>query len=126
VTSGFSLRGPVRLNVECSSQPCPDEGAHLERLDLDILRTSRRGGRQNRHHCQTGNPTGHLVFAAGTTLFAAPFDPVQARLTGARVPMVEGVRREVWGQGNTAAANYGFTNDGVLESVSLDPVTEEE
>jgi serine/threonine-protein kinase len=59
-------------------------------------------------------PTGHLVFAVGTTLFAAPFDPVAARLTGARVPIVEGVRREVWVAGNTAAANYDFSHDGVL------------
>ena len=59
-------------------------------------------------------PTGHLVFADGTTLFAAPFDLSAARLTGARVPIVERVLREVWVQGNTATANYGFTNDGVL------------
>jgi hypothetical protein len=59
-------------------------------------------------------PTGHLVFAAGTTLFAAPFDASAARITGARVPVVEGVRREVWVAGNTATGNYGFTKDGVL------------
>jgi serine/threonine-protein kinase len=59
-------------------------------------------------------PTGHIVFAVDTTLFAAPFDPATARVTGGRVPVVEGVRRELWVAGNTSTANYGFTNDGML------------
>jgi len=59
-------------------------------------------------------PTGHIVFAADTTLFAVPFDAAAARVTGGPVPVVEGVRREVWVAGNTATANYGFTDDGML------------
>ena len=59
-------------------------------------------------------PTGHLVFAVDTTLFAVPFDAASGRVTGGRVPVVEGVRREVWVQGNTAAAHYGFSDDGML------------
>jgi serine/threonine-protein kinase len=59
-------------------------------------------------------PTGHLVYALDTTLFAVPFDAAAGRVTGGRVPIVEGVRREVWVAGNTATANYGFTNDGML------------
>ena len=37
-----------------------------------------------------------------TTLFAVPFDAASGRVTGGRVPVVEGVRREVWVAGNTA------------------------
>ncbi len=59
-------------------------------------------------------PTGHLVYAVDTTLFAVPFDAATGRVIGGRVPIVEGVRREVWVAGNTATANYGFTDDGML------------
>jgi serine/threonine-protein kinase len=59
-------------------------------------------------------PTGHIVFAVDTTLFAVPFDAAAGRVTGGPVPVVEGVRREVWVAGNTATANYGFTTDGML------------
>jgi eukaryotic-like serine/threonine-protein kinase len=62
-------------------------------------------------------PTGHLVYALGTTLFAVPFDPAARRLTGAPVAVVEQVRREVWVAGNTATANYGFSNEGLLAYV---------
>lgn len=58
--------------------------------------------------------TGHLVFALDTTLFAVPFDAAAGRVTGGRVPVAEGVRREVWVAGNTATANYAFSNDGML------------
>jgi tricorn protease-like protein len=59
-------------------------------------------------------PTGHLVFALDTTLFAVPFDGAAGAVTGGRVPVIEGVRREVWVAGNTATANYAFSNDGML------------
>ena len=59
-------------------------------------------------------PTGHLVFAVDTTLFAVPFDSATRRVIGGRVPIIEGVQREVWVAGNTATANYGFTDDGML------------
>jgi serine/threonine-protein kinase len=59
-------------------------------------------------------PTGHLVYAVDTTLFAVPFDAAAGRVTGGHMPIVEGVRREVWVAGNTATANYGFTNNGML------------
>ena len=59
-------------------------------------------------------PTGHLVYALDTTLFAVPFDAAAGRVTGARVPIVQGVRREVWVAGNTATANYGFTDAGIF------------
>jgi eukaryotic-like serine/threonine-protein kinase len=36
-------------------------------------------------------PSGHLVYAQGGTLMAVPFDPQRLTLTGAAVPVVEGV-----------------------------------
>ena len=59
-------------------------------------------------------PTGHLVYALGTSLFAVPFDAAAGRVTGGRVPVVQNVRREVWVAGNTATANYDFTDEGML------------
>jgi serine/threonine-protein kinase len=59
-------------------------------------------------------PTGHLVYAIDTTLMAVPFDARANQVTGGPVPVVEGVRREVFLAGNTATANYGFTNTGIL------------
>jgi hypothetical protein len=38
-------------------------------------------------------PTGHLVYAVGSNLFAVPFDPDRLEVTGGPVPMVEGVFR---------------------------------
>jgi hypothetical protein len=59
-------------------------------------------------------PTGHLVYAIDTTLMAVPFDVRTLRVTGGPVPVVEGVRREVFVGGNTSTANYGFTDTGML------------
>ena len=59
-------------------------------------------------------PTGHLVYAIDTTLMAVPFDAATRRVTGGPVPIVEGVRREVFVSGNTSTANYGFTDTGTL------------
>ena len=60
-------------------------------------------------------PTGHLVYAVDTTLFAVPFDAAGRQVTGGPVPVVEGVRREVLVPGiTTATANYDFTHDGRL------------
>jgi serine/threonine-protein kinase len=59
-------------------------------------------------------PTGHLIYAIDTTLRAVPFDPMTHRVTGGPVPVVEGVRREVFVAGNTATANYGLSDTGML------------
>src|SRR6202043_4122011 len=36
-------------------------------------------------------PSGHLVYAQGGSLMAVPFDPQRLAVTGAAVPVVEGV-----------------------------------
>ncbi len=56
-------------------------------------------------------PTGHLVYALEGVLFALPFDLASLEVSGGPVPMVEGVRRAA---GQTASANYGFSDRGTL------------
>ena len=63
-------------------------------------------------------PTGHLVFAIGGTLYAAPFDLRTLKITGPEVAVVEGVRR-----GLTGAAHYDFSESGVLAYVPGPPST---
>ncbi len=56
-------------------------------------------------------PTGHLVYATGGVLFAAPFDATRAQLEGAGVPVLSGVRRGSPGVGN---AHYALAPAGTL------------
>lgn len=37
------------------------------------------------------SPTGHLIYAQGSTLMAVPFDAQQLQAKGAAVPVLEGV-----------------------------------
>ena len=53
--------------------------------------------------------TGHLLYAVGGTVFAAPFDLRELRETGPSVPVVEGVRRGV-----TGVVHYDVSPTGVL------------
>ncbi len=59
-------------------------------------------------------PTGHLIYALEGVLFALPFDLSSLEVSGGPVSMVEGVRRAFESQGNTATANYGFSDRGTL------------
>ena len=54
-------------------------------------------------------PTGHLLYAVGGTLFAAPFDLAGLRESGPSLPVVEGVRR-----GITGVVHYDVSPSGVL------------
>jgi serine/threonine-protein kinase len=56
-------------------------------------------------------PTGHLVYALGGVLFAAPFDPQRLQITTGPVSIVEGVRRAIAGGVATAAAHFSFSGD---------------
>ena len=56
-------------------------------------------------------PTGHIVYVAGGTLYAAPFDLATLAVAAGRVPIVESVRRAV---GVSGAANYAFSSSGSL------------
>jgi serine/threonine-protein kinase len=70
-----------------------------------------RGGRDARYI-----PTGHLLYAVQRTLLAVPFDLGVMEVTGASVPVVEGVARSV--AARTAAAHFSVSNDGTLVYVS--------
>jgi serine/threonine-protein kinase len=89
------------------------EGAEIVVHDLDSgQQTVLFAGEDGRYVS-----TGHVLYALGTTLFAVPFDPAARRVIGGPVAVVERVRREVWVAGNTATANYGFSDEGLLAYV---------
>lgn len=62
-------------------------------------------------------PTGHIVYALGGTLFAAPFDARRLEITGRAVPVVEGLTRSVGFNGGAGSANYSVSSTGVLAFV---------
>jgi len=55
-------------------------------------------------------PTGHLLYANGAAVFAAPFDVDRLEVTGTSVPVLENVRTS----STYGAAQYSFLNDGTL------------
>jgi serine/threonine-protein kinase len=59
-------------------------------------------------------PSGHLIYAQGGNLMAAPFDPQRLTVTGAEVPVVEGVLQSP----SSGAAQYSFSAAGSLVYVS--------
>jgi dipeptidyl aminopeptidase/acylaminoacyl peptidase len=61
-------------------------------------------------------PTGHLVYAQGTTLFAIPFDPRTRTVRGGPVPMVAALRRSAIGLSDTAY--FDVSESGTLVTVS--------
>jgi hypothetical protein len=64
-------------------------------------------------------PSGHLVYALGTVLFAQPFDLTTRAVKGGPVPIVEGVQRAVQFGGSSGSANYDFTRQGTLVYVPV-------
>jgi eukaryotic-like serine/threonine-protein kinase len=79
-------------------------------LSLYVLKTGER-----RDLTQTGMrpryaPSGHLLFSQGGTLMAAPFDPGRLQVTGAAVPIVEGVLQAA----STGAVQFSFSDSGAL------------
>ena len=55
-------------------------------------------------------PSGHLVYAQGGSLMAVPFDPQRLTVTGAAVPVVEGVLQST----TSGAAQYSISATGSL------------
>jgi serine/threonine-protein kinase len=62
-------------------------------------------------------PTGHIVYAAGRTLFAIGFDATRFETIGAPIPVVEGIRLSTPFPGMTGSANYDVSAAGVLVHV---------
>jgi Tol biopolymer transport system component len=59
-------------------------------------------------------PSGHLIYAQGTTLMAVPFDPDRLEIRGSAIPVVEGVAvSQISG-----AAQYAVSTTGSLVYVS--------
>jgi Tol biopolymer transport system component len=64
-----------------------------------------QGGTQPRYV-----PTGHLLYAQGGNLMATTFDPQRLQVTGASVPVVDGVVQSV----SSGAAQYSISTTGSL------------
>jgi serine/threonine-protein kinase len=62
-------------------------------------------------------PSGHLVYAVGGVVFAVPFNVRQHKITGPPVPVLEGVRRSVFGNG-IGAAQFSVSDNGTVVYVS--------
>ena len=58
-------------------------------------------------------PSGHLIYAQGTTLMAMPFDPDRLEIEGSAIPVVEGVAVS-----RTGATQYSISTTGSLVYVS--------
>ena len=56
-------------------------------------------------------PTGHLVYAVGTTLFAVPFDLGKLEVTGGPIPVIEGLLRSA---ASTGVAQFSFSENGTF------------
>lgn len=61
--------------------------------------------------------TGHLLYVVSGTLLAVPFDEERLEVTGAPVPMVEGLETTSL-IGNSGAAQYSVSETGSLVYVS--------
>ncbi len=59
-------------------------------------------------------PSGHLLYVQGGNLMAAPFDPQRLTVTGAAVPVVEGLLHST----TSGAAQYSISGTGTLVYIS--------
>ncbi len=82
-------------------------------LDTGERKTLIRVGRDARYL-----PTGHLVYAVESTLFAVPFDAGKLELMADPAPVLEGVLRSVGGSNGVGASQFSFSQDGSLAFVS--------
>jgi serine/threonine-protein kinase len=65
-------------------------------------------------------PTGHIIYALGSTLLAVSFDVKKLQVNGGPVPVVEGVRRGTLTTTTTPAAHFSFSKNGSLVYVPGD------
>jgi Tol biopolymer transport system component len=64
-------------------------------------------------------PTGHIVYAQGTTLFALAFDPASRAVRGGPVQLLAGLRRSI--SGIADAAEFAVSDTGTLVVIPGDP-----
>ncbi len=115
----FQFAAPVFLPgnraVLVSVNDADDQRVGVFDLQTGELNIVIEGGVQN----PTYSSTGHVVFARGTTLMAAPFDIDRLEVTGDAVALIEGVRHP----GPGSAADYALSDTGTLVYVPEFAVT---
>jgi Tol biopolymer transport system component len=103
--------GKAVLFTLATAGPSPEtwDGAAIvvQSLGTGERKTVVAGGADGRY-----SPTGHIVYAVGGTLLAAPFDLRRLQSSGVPVPVVEGVKRSP--AGASATAQFGFSDNGSL------------
>ena len=116
--NGVSYANPQKISDENALLMTVNESLNnwdqaaivVERLDTGERKILIRGGTDARYV-----PTGHLVYAVESTLFAVPFDLKKLEVTGTPIPVIEGVMRgPTW----SAAAQFSFSQEGTLAFVS--------
>ncbi len=55
-------------------------------------------------------PSGHIIYSQAGTLIAVPFDPQKLTVTGAAIPVVEGVQQSI----TNGDSQYSFSSTGTL------------
>jgi serine/threonine protein kinase/Tol biopolymer transport system component len=95
----------------------PDGGALLFAVGPQVVAHALNTGEQRTLIPEGSAPqyahSGHLVYAQGGTLMAVPFDPKRLTVTGAGIPVVEGVVQSP----STGSAQYSLSNTGSLAYV---------
>ena len=110
VSSPSMLPGGAHLMFSHARLPEPEERWTKAQIEVLTLATGERttvvdGGADGRLL-----PSGHLVYAAGGVVYAAPFDAAALKLQGTPAPIIEGVRRG----GPTGAAQFAISATGAL------------
>jgi Tol biopolymer transport system component/predicted Ser/Thr protein kinase len=108
----FAVRWPAFLPQEKGVLYTAIVGPAEAPLKVFDLRTSRQRALGQNAANPHYSPTGHLVYAQGGTLFAAPFDVTGLEVTGAGLPVIEGVMQSAAG-----GAQYSLSENGSLAYV---------
>ncbi|MEE9236055.1 MAG: protein kinase, partial [Candidatus Acidoferrales bacterium] len=69
-------------------------------------------------------PTGHLAYIRDGTLFAAPFDLDRLEVTGTPAPVLQEVLSTPGGTSGTGAAQYAFSQNGLLVYLTGTPAVQ--
>jgi serine/threonine-protein kinase len=110
VSSPSMLPGGAHLMFSHARVPEPEERWTKAQIEVLTLATGARttvldGGADGRVLS-----SGHLVYATGGVVYAAPFDANALKLQGTPAPIIEGVRRG----GPTGAAQFAISATGAL------------
>jgi serine/threonine-protein kinase len=87
------------------------------RIDVFTLDTKRRKTLLEGGFCPRYSRSGHIVYARGGSLYAAPFDEQRLEVTGSPFKVVEGVFMST----NTGAAHFDISSAGALAYLAGKP-----